>query len=60
MEVGEVAERSNATDCKSVALVASEVRILPSPPTLKTLVGKASDRKFEIIRAVSLRKVMAR
>ena len=31
-EVGEVAERSNATDCKSVALVASEVRILPSPP----------------------------
>ena len=31
-EVGEVAERSNATDCKSVAQVASEVRILPSPP----------------------------
>ena len=31
-EFGEVAERSNATDCKSVALVASEVRILPSPP----------------------------
>jgi hypothetical protein len=29
---GEVAERSNATDCKSVALAASEVRILPSPP----------------------------
>src|SRR5262249_9171874 len=30
---GEVAERSNAADCKSVALAASEVRILPSPPT---------------------------
>ena len=34
MNPGEVAERSNATDCKSVALVASEVRILPSPPAL--------------------------
>ena len=32
LRVGEVAERSNAADCKSVALVASEVRILPSPP----------------------------
>ena len=32
VNVGEVAERSNATDCKSVALAASEVRILPSPP----------------------------
>ena len=31
---GEVAERSNATDCKSVALAASEVRILLSPPNL--------------------------
>src|SRR5204862_2790792 len=30
---GEVAERSNAADCKSVALVASKVRVLPSPPT---------------------------
>ena len=29
---GEVAERSNATDCKSVGLAPSEVRILPSPP----------------------------
>ena len=29
---GEVAERSNAADCKSVALVASKVRVLPSPP----------------------------
>src|SRR6185436_2512559 len=29
---GEVAKRSNATDCKSVAPAASEVRILPSPP----------------------------
>ena len=32
LDVGEVAERSNATDCKSVAHAASEVRILPSPP----------------------------
>ncbi len=31
-DFGEVAERSNATDCKSVALAASKVRILPSPP----------------------------
>jgi hypothetical protein len=31
--IGEVAKRSNAADCKSVALAASEVRILPSPPT---------------------------
>jgi hypothetical protein len=30
--IGEVAKRSNATDCKSVAPVASKVRILPSPP----------------------------
>ena len=30
--VGEVAKRSNAADCKSVALAASKVRILPSPP----------------------------
>ncbi len=29
---GEVAKRSNATDCKSVAHAASKVRILPSPP----------------------------
>ena len=31
-EYGEVAKRSNAADCKSVALAASKVRILPSPP----------------------------
>ena len=31
MTIGEVAKRSNAPDCKSVALAASEVRILPSP-----------------------------
>ena len=31
-EHGEVAKRSNATDCKSVAPAASKVRILPSPP----------------------------
>ena len=30
--IGEVAKRSNAADCKSVALAASKVRILPSPP----------------------------
>lgn len=29
--IGEVAKRSNAADCKSVALAASKVRILPSP-----------------------------
>ena len=29
---GEVAKRSNAADCKSVAQAASKVRILPSPP----------------------------
>ena len=37
VDFGEVAERSNATDCKSVALAASEVRILPSPPALCVL-----------------------
>ena len=31
--IGEVAKRSNAADCKSVAHAASKVRILPSPPT---------------------------
>ena len=30
--IGEVAKRSNAADCKSVAPAASKVRILPSPP----------------------------
>src|SRR5690349_24816144 len=30
--IGEVAKRSNAADCKSVALAASKVRVLPSPP----------------------------
>ena len=30
--LGEVAKRSNAADCKSVAPAASKVRILPSPP----------------------------
>ena len=39
VDFGEVAERSNATDCKSVALAASEVRILPSPPALLVAVG---------------------
>src|SRR5687768_9033999 len=32
--IGEVAKRSNAADCKSVALAASKVRVLPSPPAL--------------------------
>ena len=31
-DTGEVAERSIAADCKSAALVATEVRTLPSPP----------------------------
>src|SRR6185436_161745 len=33
---GEVAKRSNAADCKSVALAASKVRVLPSPPSVRT------------------------
>src|SRR6185436_4802583 len=33
---GEVAKRSNAADCKSVALAASKVRVLPSPPIVRT------------------------
>ena len=33
LRFGEVAERSIATDCKSVAPVATKVRILASPPT---------------------------
>ena len=41
-EIGEVAERSNATDCKSVAQAASEVRILPSPP--RSAVGAVGQR----------------
>ena len=43
VDFGEVAERSNATDCKSVALAASEVRILPSPPAL--FAGENLDRR---------------
>ena len=39
MKAGEVAERSNAADCKSVALAASEVRILPSPPAFAREIG---------------------
>ena len=42
--IGEVAERSNATDCKSVALVASEVRILPSPPRVSEPLAAGEDR----------------
>ena len=44
-KVGEVAERSNATDCKSVALAASEVRILPSPPASARRSGTRSGRR---------------
>ena len=43
--IGEVAERSNATDCKSVALAASEVRILPSPPASARRSGTRSGRR---------------
>ena len=39
MQIGEVAKRSNAADCKSVAPAASEVRILPSPPLDSPLRG---------------------
>jgi hypothetical protein len=35
-ELGEVAERSIAAGCKPAALVATEVRTLPSPPTFST------------------------
>src|SRR5690606_34330227 len=44
-EFGEVAKRSNATDCKSVAPVASKVRILPSPPEKSMKIG---NRRLEI------------
>src|SRR5947209_6519736 len=40
---GEVAKRSNAADCKSVALAASKVRVLPSPPTFARVHHRASD-----------------
>ena len=38
---GEVAERSIAADCKSAALVATEVRTLPSPPAFAHFVATA-------------------
>src|SRR5262249_50765041 len=41
--VGEVAKRSNAADCKSVALAASKVRGLPSPPSFARTAMRASD-----------------
>ena len=41
-DIGEVAKRSNAADCKSVALAASEVRILPSPPAFARFAGQHS------------------
>ena len=40
-DYGEVAKRSNAADCKSVALAASKVRILPSPPTFARALAAA-------------------
>ena len=43
LDDGEVAERSNATDCKSVALAASEVRILPSPPRVSGPLAEGND-----------------
>ena len=43
VDFGEVAERSNATDCKSVALAASEVRILPSPPRVSGPLAEGDD-----------------
>src|SRR4029078_1128160 len=48
--IGEVAKRSNAADCKSVALAASGVRILPSPPTFARCASygwQASERSGE-------------
>src|SRR6516164_11192939 len=45
--VGEVAKRSNAADCKSVALAASKVRVLPSPPSF----ARDCDRARELRRA---------
>ena len=51
---GEVAERSNAADCKSVALVASKVRVLPSPPAFArgsaARCGSASQCQAEVVR----------
>src|SRR6266545_3679668 len=50
--IGEVAKRSNAADCKSVAPAASEVRILPSPPDFarwlrrRASSGQASERSL--------------
>src|SRR4029078_2079177 len=33
--IGEVAQRANAADCKSVGLAPSKVRVLPSPPSAR-------------------------
>ena len=52
-DIGEVAKRSNATDCKSVGPVSSEVRILPSPPTFRRCAsrfGGTSRRKVGAAR----------
>src|SRR5215510_10070598 len=54
--VGEVAKRSNAADCKSVALAASKVRVLPSPypPSLARAIecasygGQARDPGYDV------------
>ena len=44
--MGEVAKRSNAADCKSVALAASKVRVLPSPPFGNWVIGQGSIGAF--------------
>ena len=43
-EQGQVAERSIATDCKSVAPVATKVRILPCPPPFAPRQAKGAHR----------------
>src|SRR3954470_23998461 len=48
--VGEVAKRSNAADCKSVALAASKVRVLPSPPS-----SARDDRERDVAQEDELR-----
>ena len=50
---GEVAKRSNAADCKSVALAASKVRILPSPPAFARFAsfGQAGQRDGATLRS---------
>ena len=51
VDIGEVAKRSNATDCKSVAPAASKVRILPSPPAFARERAEASFGSAEPVSA---------